>query len=62
MALSYHNLGMVAQLRDRADEAEGWYKKSLAIFDTLDDEPNRAKVLRNLGRLKGFQSDSRAQT
>ena len=32
MALSYHELGIVAQLRGRLDEAEGWYKKSLAIY------------------------------
>ena len=31
MAASHHQLGMVAQVRGRLDEAEGWYKKSLAI-------------------------------
>ncbi len=57
MATSYHQLGMLAQLRGRLDEAEGWYKKSLAIFEALGDEPNKAIVLRNLAKLKAAQGE-----
>jgi hypothetical protein len=42
MAMSYHQLGMVAQLRGTLDEAEAWCRKSLAIKEQLGDRPGMA--------------------
>ena len=49
MASSYHQLGMVAQDRGRLDEAEDWYRKSLAISEDLGDRPGMATSYRQLG-------------
>ena len=37
IAAACHQLGWVARDRGRFDEAESWYKKSLAIYDALGD-------------------------
>ncbi len=49
LAFAYHQLGMVAQHRGRLDEAEGWYKKSLAIKEALDNQPNMAASYHQFG-------------
>ena len=56
----YHQLGMVAQDRGRLGEAEGWYKKSLAISEALD-QPGMATTQALLGTLKGTQSDRQSR-
>ncbi|GAA4199962.1 hypothetical protein GCM10023074_31170 [Microbispora amethystogenes] len=49
MASSYHQLGMVAQGRGRLDEAEDWYRKSLAISEEIGDRPSMASSYHQLG-------------
>ena len=49
MAASYHQLGNVACLRRRLDEAEDWYRKSLAIREDLGDRPGIAATYGQLG-------------
>ena len=38
-AVTYHQLGRTAQDRGRLDEAEDWYRQSLAISEELGDPP-----------------------
>jgi hypothetical protein len=45
MADGYHQLGMVAQLRGRLDDAADWYTRSLAI----KEEDHLARLTRQLG-------------
>ena len=49
LAVFYHQLGMVAQLRGRLDEAADWYARSLAINEELGDRPGTAVSYRQLG-------------
>ena len=49
LATCYHQLGMVAQLRGRLDDAEDWYQKSLTIKDDLGDRPDMASSYHQLG-------------
>ena len=58
MATSYGQLGLLAQARGLLEEAEGWLMKALAIFEALGDEPNKAKTLGNLARLKAAQGEA----
>jgi len=51
MAITYHQLGMTAQDRGRVDEAEDWYRKSLAISEDVGDRPGMAITYAQLGRL-----------
>ena len=51
MATTYHQLGMTAQVRGRLDEAEGWYRKSLAINEELGDRPGMAGTYHQLGMI-----------
>jgi hypothetical protein len=51
MAISYHALGIVAQLRGRLDEAEDWYKRSIAIKEEHGDRPGMAVTFGQLGSL-----------
>jgi tetratricopeptide (TPR) repeat protein len=51
MAISYHQLGRLAQLRGQLDEAEAWYRKSLEIEEKLGDRPGMARGYHQLGRL-----------
>ena len=45
IAVIYHQLGMTAQVRGRLDEAEDWYRQSLAIKEELGDRPGMARYL-----------------
>ena len=49
MATTYHQLGNTAQQRGRLDEAEEWYRKSLAIKEALGDRPGMASTYHQLG-------------
>ncbi|MEV0391244.1 tetratricopeptide repeat protein, partial [Nonomuraea sp. NPDC050643] len=51
MAGSYHQLGTVALLRGRLDEADAWYRKSLTIFEELGNRPGMATSYGQLGLL-----------
>jgi Tetratricopeptide repeat len=51
MAVSYHQLGNVAQARGRLDEAAEWYARSLAITEELGDRPRMAVSYGQLGLL-----------
>jgi tetratricopeptide (TPR) repeat protein len=46
-----HQLGMTAQDRRRLEEAEEWYRKSLAINEELDNRPGMALTYAQLGLL-----------
>jgi len=50
-----HNLGLVAQDQERLDDAEGWYRKSLAIEEELGDRPAMAASYHQLGRVDGLR-------
>ncbi len=45
----YHQLGIVAQERGQLDEADEWYRKSLAIKEELGDRPGMAITYHQLG-------------
>jgi tetratricopeptide (TPR) repeat protein len=45
----YHQLGNAAQVEGRLDEAEGWYRQSLAISEELDNRPGMASTYHQLG-------------
>jgi len=47
----WHNLGMIAEERRQFDEAEEWYRKSLAIWEKLKDEYGQASTLHQLGMI-----------
>jgi tetratricopeptide (TPR) repeat protein len=47
----WHNLGMIAQERREFNEAEQWYRKSLALKEKLKDEYSKASTLHQLGRI-----------
>ena len=49
IAVIYHQLGMTAQDRGRLDEADDWYRKSLAIKEELGNRPNMASAYHQLG-------------
>jgi tetratricopeptide (TPR) repeat protein len=48
-AVIYHQLGMTAQARGRLEEAEDWYRQSLAIKKELGDRPGMAITYHQLG-------------
>ncbi|MFG2346139.1 tetratricopeptide repeat protein, partial [Streptomyces phaeochromogenes] len=48
-ATTYHQLGIVAQLRDQLDEAEDWYRQSLTIKEHIGDQPGIATTYHQLG-------------
>jgi tetratricopeptide (TPR) repeat protein len=50
-AASLHQLGMVAQERWRWDEAEDWYRQSLAIEERIGYENGQAQTLHQLGNI-----------
>jgi tetratricopeptide (TPR) repeat protein len=57
----YHQLGRVAQERSRVDDAEDWYRKSLAIKEELGDRPGLADTFHNLGvvaQVRGHLDDA----
>ena len=47
----YHQLGLIAQGRDRHDEADDWYRRSLEINETLGNEADCADSYHQLGRI-----------
>jgi tetratricopeptide (TPR) repeat protein len=49
IAVFYHQLGRVAEERRRLDDAERWYRQSLAIFENLGDRPRMAASYHQLG-------------
>ena len=51
IAVSYHQLGWIAQTRGRLDEAEEWYVKALAIEEELSDHPGIAGSYHQLGMI-----------
>src|SRR5262249_50319626 len=50
-AVSLHQLGILAQERRQWEEAERWYRQSLAIKKRLGDEHGQASTLHQLGML-----------
>ena len=61
IAVLYHQLGIVAWLRGRLDDAEGWYQKSLTITEDLGDQPGIANSYHQLGivaQLRGRLDDA----
>ncbi|MGH3934889.1 MAG: CHAT domain-containing protein [Pseudonocardiaceae bacterium] len=51
LAVTYHQLGMVAQQRGHLDEAQQWYLKSLTITEELDNRPGMALSYHQLGNV-----------
>ena len=51
LATCYHHLGMLAQDRGRPENAEDWYRKSLAISERLGDQSGIATCYQHLGIL-----------
>ena len=49
LATAYHQLGMVAQDRGRLEQAEQWYRKSLAISEDLGNRPGMATSYNQFG-------------
>ena len=49
ISVTYHQLGITAQDRGRLDEADGWYRKALTIFEELGDRPGMAVTYHQLG-------------
>jgi tetratricopeptide (TPR) repeat protein len=48
-AAIHSQLGIIAQDHGRLDEADGWYRKSLASYEELDHRPGRAGMYYALG-------------
>lgn len=55
IAVAYHQLGMIAQERNRLDEAEEWYRKALEIFERLQPESLVVNTLGAFGVLRRRQ-------
>jgi tetratricopeptide (TPR) repeat protein len=51
LAVAYHQFGMIAQDRGCLDEAVRWYKKSLAINETLSNGQDLAPSYHQLGMI-----------
>jgi tetratricopeptide (TPR) repeat protein len=51
MSGTYYQLGMTAYDHGRLEEAEDWYRKSLAITEEIGDRPGMARTYAQLGRL-----------
>ncbi len=51
LAVTYHQLGVVAQAGGRLDEAQQWYLKSLTLSEKLGNRPNMAMSFGQLGLL-----------
>ncbi|MGW2283861.1 tetratricopeptide repeat protein [Streptomyces phaeochromogenes] len=51
LASIYHQLGVIAQMRGRLDEAEDWYRKSLTINEDLGNRHDLANSYHQLGRV-----------
>lgn len=57
VAMTYHQLGRVAQDRGDLGTAEDWYQKALAIQQELGDRPSLASTYHNLGRVAQDRGD-----
>ncbi|MEM6682775.1 MAG: CHAT domain-containing protein, partial [Pseudomonadota bacterium] len=55
LAITYHQLGTVAQDRGSLDAAQDWYKKSLAIKDALGNRPGMASSYHQLGMVAQYR-------
>ena len=53
--MTYHQLGMIAEERRDFDQAENWYRKSLAIEEKQGNEHGAAITHGQLGILAGSQ-------
>ncbi len=51
VAACLHQQGIFAQERGRLDEAEQWYRQSLAIAERINDADGQASTLHQLGRI-----------
>jgi len=51
IAVTYHQLGMIAEDRGRLDEADDWYHKSLTIKEELGDRPSMTNTYHQLGNI-----------
>ena len=51
MAVGYHQLGIIAQERNRYNEAEGWFRKAMEIRERLGLEASAAEDYFHLGRI-----------
>jgi tetratricopeptide (TPR) repeat protein len=51
ISVTCHQLGLTAQARGLLDEAEDWYRKSLAISEELRDRAGAAHTYHQLGRI-----------
>ena len=51
ISVIYRQLGITAQDRGRLDEADDWYRRSLAISEELGDRPGIAITYHQLGRI-----------
>ena len=49
ISVLYHQLGMTVEDRGRLDEADDWYRKSLAINEELGNRPHMAITYHQLG-------------
>ncbi|MEU4349131.1 tetratricopeptide repeat protein [Streptomyces sp. NPDC023838] len=61
LATGYHQIGMVAQHRGRLEEAEEWYRKSLAIEELLANRSGMASSYHQLGivsQLRGRMAEA----
>lgn len=57
LAVAYDNLGVIAQLEHAPEDAETWFRKSLAIYEWLDGDGQMGAIYHNLGVLA--QDDDR---
>jgi tetratricopeptide (TPR) repeat protein len=57
LAVTYHQLGSVAQDRGDLTAAENWYRKSLEIKEALDNRPGMALTYHQLGILAQDRGD-----
>ena len=57
MASTYHQLGISAHRRDALDDAEAWYRRSLATKEVLGDHPGVASSYGQLGLLAEARGD-----
>jgi tetratricopeptide (TPR) repeat protein len=63
LAVTYHQLGMVARHRGDLDAAEAWYRKSLGIGEALGTRPDMADSYHQLGvvaQLRGYLAAAEA--
>jgi tetratricopeptide (TPR) repeat protein len=51
LAVTYHQLGRVAQARGDLEQAEQWYRKALEIMEALGNRPGLARIYHQLGRV-----------